>query len=188
MEPIGSIPNSQELSTSGRLFKNLLSPPFWGWSWTEFTITEATTGLLYQPRMVMSVERSVEWVVGETEVSGENLPQCRFVHQRSPMTWLGLEPRKPAINHLSYGTALKIPLPGLELRPGRAARSQSLYRPRYCGSRELVSGPSFEPGVCGIRNRSVASLTATFSRAVGLSDIGLRCHRLTIIQLTILLV
>jgi hypothetical protein len=29
---------------------------------------------------MMSVEHSVEWVAGETEVLGENLPQCCFVH------------------------------------------------------------------------------------------------------------
>jgi hypothetical protein len=30
--------------------------------------------------MVMSVEQSVEWMAGETEVLGENLPQYNFVH------------------------------------------------------------------------------------------------------------
>jgi hypothetical protein len=43
---------------------------FWGWSGTESAITEATTGLLYQPRMVISVERSVECLTRETEVLG----------------------------------------------------------------------------------------------------------------------
>jgi hypothetical protein len=28
----------------------------------------------------MIMEKSVEWLAGETEVLGENLPQCRFVH------------------------------------------------------------------------------------------------------------
>jgi hypothetical protein len=32
------------------------------------------------------VEQSVEWVVRETEVFGENLPQCRFVLHESHMT------------------------------------------------------------------------------------------------------
>jgi hypothetical protein len=32
------------------------------------------------------VKQSVEWVEGETEVLGESLPNCRFVHQKSHMT------------------------------------------------------------------------------------------------------
>jgi hypothetical protein len=28
------------------------------------------------------MEKSVEWLAGETEVLGENLPQCRFVHHK----------------------------------------------------------------------------------------------------------
>jgi hypothetical protein len=52
--------------------------PILGWSGTESAITEATTGLLYQPRMVMSVEQAVECMTGETEVLRENLLQCRF--------------------------------------------------------------------------------------------------------------
>jgi hypothetical protein len=31
------------------------------------------------------VEKSVEWLAGETEVLGENLPQCRFVHHKPHM-------------------------------------------------------------------------------------------------------
>jgi hypothetical protein len=37
---------------------------------------------LCQPRVIMIMENSVEWLAGETEVLGENLPQCRFVHHK----------------------------------------------------------------------------------------------------------
>jgi hypothetical protein len=36
--------------------------------------------------MMMSVEQSVDCLAGETEVFGENFPQCRFVHHKSQMT------------------------------------------------------------------------------------------------------
>jgi hypothetical protein len=46
----------------------------------------------------------------ETEVLGENLPQCRFVHHKHHMFCPDANPGrlggKPATNRLSYGTAL----------------------------------------------------------------------------------
>jgi hypothetical protein len=42
-------------------------------------------GLLCQPRMIMMMEKLAEWLAGETEVLGENLPQCRFVHHKPHM-------------------------------------------------------------------------------------------------------
>jgi hypothetical protein len=42
-------------------------------------------GLFFQPRVIMIMEKSVEWLAGETEVLGENLPQCRFVHHKPHM-------------------------------------------------------------------------------------------------------
>jgi hypothetical protein len=62
----------------------------------ESTITAATTGLLYQPRMMIDnddVEQSMDWVAGETEALGGNLFHFHFVHHKSRMTRLpGLEP------------------------------------------------------------------------------------------------
>jgi hypothetical protein len=57
------------------------------------------------------VEKLVEWkLAGETEVLGENLPQCHVVLHKSHMTWPGLEPGrrggKLATNGLSYDTAV----------------------------------------------------------------------------------
>jgi hypothetical protein len=40
---------------------------------------------LCQPRVIMIMEKSVELLAGETEVFGENLPQCRFVHHKPHM-------------------------------------------------------------------------------------------------------
>jgi hypothetical protein len=46
--------------------------------------------------MMMFVEQLVEWrLAGETEVLGQNLPQCYFAHHKSHVTWLGCEPRPP---------------------------------------------------------------------------------------------
>jgi hypothetical protein len=56
--------------------------------------TAATNGLLCQPRVIMMMEKLVEWLTGETEVLGENLPQCRFVHHKAHML-PGREPGPP---------------------------------------------------------------------------------------------
>jgi hypothetical protein len=55
--------------------------------------TVATNRLLYQPRVIM-MEKLVEWLAGETEVLGENLLQCCFVHHKRHML-PGREPEPP---------------------------------------------------------------------------------------------
>jgi hypothetical protein len=51
-------------------------------------------GLLYQSRVIMMMEKLVECLAGETEVLGENLTQCRFVHHK-PHMLPGREPGPP---------------------------------------------------------------------------------------------
>jgi hypothetical protein len=64
-------------------------------------------GLLCQPR-VITMEKLVEWLVGETEVLGENLPRAAL-STTNPTCCQGANPGrrggKPATNRFSYGTA-----------------------------------------------------------------------------------
>jgi hypothetical protein len=48
-----------------------------GWSpnWVH-SARRPLTGLLYLPRVIVRMENLVEWMAGETEVLGENLPHC----------------------------------------------------------------------------------------------------------------
>jgi hypothetical protein len=66
-------------------------------------------GLLCQPRVIMMMEKLVEWLAGETEELGENLTQCHCVHHKPHILCPDVNPGrcdgKPATNRLSYGTA-----------------------------------------------------------------------------------
>jgi hypothetical protein len=73
--------------------------------------TAATTGPLYLPRVIVRMEKLVEWTVlaGETEVLGENLLRRHFVHHKFHLPDPGANPGRrggnPATNRLSYGAA-----------------------------------------------------------------------------------
>jgi hypothetical protein len=43
----------------------------------------------------LRMENLVEWMTGETEVLGENLPPRHFVHHKSHLTRPGIEPGPP---------------------------------------------------------------------------------------------
>jgi hypothetical protein len=65
-------------------------------------------GQLWQPRVIMIMEKLVEWLAGETEGLGENLPSAAL--STTNPTWCldanpGSRGRKPATNRLSYVTA-----------------------------------------------------------------------------------
>jgi hypothetical protein len=66
----------------------------------------APTGLLYLARVILRMDKLVEWTVlaGETEVLGENLPRRHFVHHKSHLIRPGRD-RKPATNRLNYVAA-----------------------------------------------------------------------------------
>jgi hypothetical protein len=60
---------------------------FWrGWSGTKSTITGAIADLLYQPKMMISVEQSAGYLAGEILNTPIKPPQCRFVHHISHIT------------------------------------------------------------------------------------------------------
>jgi hypothetical protein len=53
-------------------------------------------GLLCQSRVIMMMDKLVEWLARETEVLGENLPQCRFVHHKPHMLPITVADRSKA--------------------------------------------------------------------------------------------
>jgi hypothetical protein len=50
-------------------------------NWVDSTL-RPLIGLLCQHRLIMMMEKLVEWLAEETEVLGENLAQCLFVHHK----------------------------------------------------------------------------------------------------------
>jgi hypothetical protein len=54
---------------------------FWwvGWDWV-YSVRRSLFVLWW---IMMRVEQSVKWLAGETEVPGENLSQCHFIHHKS---------------------------------------------------------------------------------------------------------
>jgi hypothetical protein len=61
-------------------------------------------------KWLLNMEPLVEWELAEeTDVLGENLPHCHFVHHEFHITDEESNPRrrgrKPATNHLNYTTA-----------------------------------------------------------------------------------
>jgi hypothetical protein len=79
--------------------------------------TAATTGLLYLPRVILTMEKLVEWTLlaRDTEVLGENLSLRQFVHHKSHFPEPGVNPGsrggKPATNRFSYGATCSVKLP-----------------------------------------------------------------------------
>jgi hypothetical protein len=72
--------------------------------------TSATNWHIVAAPVIMRMENLVEWwLVGETEVLGDNLPQCHFDYHKSHLTWPGSNRGRrggnPATNGSSYGTA-----------------------------------------------------------------------------------
>jgi hypothetical protein len=94
--------------------------------------------------MTMSVEQSMEWLAGEAEVLRETLPQCRFVHHKSHMTWRARN-RASAVVSRRLTTALWISQQIFSCRARSSAfrptPNQEAFVPQWQG------GPVLHPGI-----------------------------------------
>jgi hypothetical protein len=68
----------------------------WSRNWVH-SACRPFIGLLYLPRMIVRMENLVEWMAGETEVLGENLPRRHFVRHKSHLTRTGIDTRAAAV-------------------------------------------------------------------------------------------
>jgi hypothetical protein len=99
-----SVPDTLQRILVEKLFFFIWCRGGGGVNWV-YSALRPPIGLLCQPLVIMIMENLVEWLAGETEVLGENLPQLRFVHHKLHML-PGREPGKSTTNRLSYGTSL----------------------------------------------------------------------------------
>jgi hypothetical protein len=96
--------------------------------------------LLSQPQVIMIMEKSVEWLAGETKVLGENLPQCHFVHYKPHMLPVceGRRGGKPASNRWATARPLVVTL-SFNLTPARSRHVN--YSSSTCGRVKLSLVP-----------------------------------------------
>jgi hypothetical protein len=105
------------------IWRAFLFSKFYFWNWYRGGGVESNwvhsalwprIGLKCQPRVIMMMEKLVEWwLAGETEVLGENLLQCRFVHHKPHML---CPDANPGISHMlntSFRLELRISHQGL---------------------------------------------------------------------------
>jgi hypothetical protein len=81
----------RQYDTTSHTFFNFF---FFSQNWVHLA-RRPLSGLLYLPGVIVKMENLVEWMAGETEVVGENLPRRHFVHHKSHLTRPGIEPGPP---------------------------------------------------------------------------------------------